>query len=123
MLSGQHCRILLTGSIPDEFTAFWNTSFHMQYPYLMNSEMQPVLQFKLTCLLTFGPPVTVPSDHSGRNCIPGCAGWKGMSLQTPHFLQGSGMAGNPASFSREDFKHKHCIRHCLHSEVKEEGKK
>lgn len=46
-----------------------------------------------------------------------------MSLQTPPLLQGSGMAGNPASFSLEDLKPRHCIRQCLHSEVKEEGKK
>lgn len=65
MLSGQQCRIFLTGSIPGEFTTFWNTSIHVQYPYLMSSEMQPVLQLKLMCLLTFWPPVTVPSDCSG----------------------------------------------------------
>lgn len=34
------------------------------------------------------------------------------------FLQGSRVAGKPASTSLEQIKHKHCIRCCLYSEVK-----
>lgn len=113
-LSAQYCRILVQPWASQLRPGHSRTLPSRNNICLLPSETELELQTELTCLHY---PVPVLAGCHGWNCTPGFPGNWVMSLQTFHFVQGTKVADKSALASLEN-RHKHCIRDCSNSEVK-----